>query len=734
MRLVPLTSLGANTSNQAMANTHCDVIRIHLPGDPELDNAGNLSPPPATIPEVSDQPPPIEQQDVQDTNPLADSSTDNPLPLPLVSEAETNVNESTRDSEPHETPTDSDDSASDLYLAGEPKGPTGLTEPDPEERTQEFLIPVHGFVYLSDREVQIIEHPAFQRLFNINQLGQTNLVYRGATHRRGEHALGAMAAVDLLIEAIDRSCRKDAVNSSRCKLGPTLSEIEIVYARLSVLLHDIGHIAAGHTLEDELGILGKHDSKSRLNFVLDKDCWGGRSISDPDCPIDETLRTRIDQLFKQEADLLQSSNGASVPITASEVLTEIIAKDPDKEFELECQIKDVPFRLNILRDLVGNTVCADLLDYLHRDWYHIGKVRSLDTRLLHYMEIRTEEDSPEGLPEGEGKSEIVVNLQSNKVGRYRSDAVSAILDLLESRYQLWEIALLHRTKTGAVAMLERAISELLDVLNFYNSSESIHDRVKVLQEELLETIFEATDSELYTLLSTNDWLRNIEEYSDAEVPDLTQQLLWRLRYRVLHKQIARVDYGSYTSEVAGRLAPSQPGDRRPEEAAADRLASLRILEDDFCLERGSLVVYCASLRQGEKLARVRVLHDDGIRPLNVADSDETITGGHLVAQEKRFMRLWRASLYVSPEAFESLEHDDLFRALQSAFRVGLLGIRDTDIQMQDIAKILTTSKRHIEQYAVPDQLRDSPRLAAEGDPTDLAYPSGAPTLRAFFGD
>src|ERR1035441_3781085 len=60
--------------------------------------------------------------------------------------------------------------------------------------TKETLLPISGMVRLSPRELAIIDHPAFQRLFEIYQLGQTNLVYRGATHMRGEHAIGTLHA------------------------------------------------------------------------------------------------------------------------------------------------------------------------------------------------------------------------------------------------------------------------------------------------------------------------------------------------------------------------------------------------------------------------------------------------------------------------------------------------------------------------------------------------------------
>ncbi|MEZ4916225.1 MAG: hypothetical protein R2836_04495 [Chitinophagales bacterium] len=52
--------------------------------------------------------------------------------------------------------------------------------------------PVHGFISISDKLIfNIIEHPYFQRLKRIKQLGLTYLVYPGAHHTRFHHALGA---------------------------------------------------------------------------------------------------------------------------------------------------------------------------------------------------------------------------------------------------------------------------------------------------------------------------------------------------------------------------------------------------------------------------------------------------------------------------------------------------------------------------------------------------------------
>ena len=93
--------------------------------------------------------------------------------------------------------------------------------------------------------------------------------------------------------------------------------------------------------------------------------------------------------------------------------------------------------LNVCRDIVGNTICADFLDYLFRDWYHLGKLLIEDPRLYHYMEVRCEGPA--------STSKFVINVGASDSPRH--DAITNILELLESRYKLAETVLFHRTKT-----------------------------------------------------------------------------------------------------------------------------------------------------------------------------------------------------------------------------------------------------------------------------------------------
>ena len=100
-----------------------------------------------------------------------------------------------------------------------------------------FNDPVYGFISLPfDILFDIIEHPYFQRLRRIKQLGLTHLVYPGALHTRFHHALGAM---HLMHKAI-------GVLKSK---GHEISSEEEEASLIAILLHDIGHGPFSHALE-----------------------------------------------------------------------------------------------------------------------------------------------------------------------------------------------------------------------------------------------------------------------------------------------------------------------------------------------------------------------------------------------------------------------------------------------------------------------------------------------------
>jgi len=100
--------------------------------------------------------------------------------------------------------------------------------------------PVYGFLTIpSDLIFELIQHPFFQRLRRIKQLGMTDYVYPGATHSRFHHALGALQLMT------------KAVFTLRDK-GVKITDAEAEALYIGILLHDIGHGPYSHTLEHTL--------------------------------------------------------------------------------------------------------------------------------------------------------------------------------------------------------------------------------------------------------------------------------------------------------------------------------------------------------------------------------------------------------------------------------------------------------------------------------------------------
>lgn len=112
--------------------------------------------------------------------------------------------------------------------------------------------PVYGFITIPYEIVfDLIEHPWFQRLRRIRQLGLTSLVYPGAHHTRFHHAIGAMHLASAAVEEL------------RAK-GFEISEEEAQGVIIAVLLHDIGHGPFSHALENSIVHNISHEEVSLL--------------------------------------------------------------------------------------------------------------------------------------------------------------------------------------------------------------------------------------------------------------------------------------------------------------------------------------------------------------------------------------------------------------------------------------------------------------------------------------
>jgi HD superfamily phosphohydrolase len=108
----------------------------------------------------------------------------------------------------------------------------------PEAYWGEIKDPVHGYVYITEREKEIIDSYPVQRLHRLRQLAGSEYVYPGANHTRFEHSVGVMYLAGKVTE-----------NPNVSRL---VSKNEAETVKIAGLLHDVGHGPFSHVFEQLL--------------------------------------------------------------------------------------------------------------------------------------------------------------------------------------------------------------------------------------------------------------------------------------------------------------------------------------------------------------------------------------------------------------------------------------------------------------------------------------------------
>jgi HD superfamily phosphohydrolase len=124
--------------------------------------------------------------------------------------------------------------------------------------------PVYGFITIRHPFIlELIDHPWFQRLRRIAQLGLSHMVYPGALHNRFQHAIGAMHLM------------QNAIDELRLK-GNEIDDEEEVALLCAILLHDIGHGPFSHALEYTIASEVHHEKISSLIMAQLNEHFKGR--------------------------------------------------------------------------------------------------------------------------------------------------------------------------------------------------------------------------------------------------------------------------------------------------------------------------------------------------------------------------------------------------------------------------------------------------------------------------
>ena len=125
-----------------------------------------------------------------------------------------------------------------------------------------------------------------------------------------------------------------------------------------------------------------------------------------------------------------------------------------------------PFR----HDIIGNTLSADLIDYLRRDCQRLGMDRHIDLHLLNYYVLvpldhshLPDDGTPDRLFKRPQWYRCAINLHDSKRNTSRVVLVNDIFRLLDLRHEIHEKAVMHRVVQSANAMLSRALLLLDDM-------------------------------------------------------------------------------------------------------------------------------------------------------------------------------------------------------------------------------------------------------------------------------
>jgi HD superfamily phosphohydrolase len=189
-----------------------------------------------------------------------------------------------------------------------------------------FNDPVYGFIPVANPLLfDLIEHPWFQRLRRIKQLGMTDMVYPGALHTRFHHSVGAMHLMN------------HAINALRLK-GVNISDQEALDVAVAILLHDIGHGPFSHALENSIIENIDHESISKLymnmlNEIFSGQLQGAISIFENSCERKFLHQLVSSQLDMDRLDYLKRDSfytGVSEGVVNAERIIKMLFVEDDK--------------------------------------------------------------------------------------------------------------------------------------------------------------------------------------------------------------------------------------------------------------------------------------------------------------------------------------------------------------------------------------------------------------------
>jgi len=250
--------------------------------------------------------------------------------------------------------------------------------------------PIHSDINMSAFEWRLLNTAEVQRLRWIRQLGTSHLVFPGAEHSRLSHALGTMYVASEIVRRYEE------------RTGISFDADERQMARAYALLHDVSHIAYGHSLEDEMRIFTRHDhNEARIERLVESD--------------------------NSELGRILSSSNLGKEVVA------LFGRG------------DNPNKRTWITELVEAPCGADVLDYIDRDAYHCGLDHRVDSAIYRRFSI--------------DRSHVRADLYGPH--GVRLDASFALESILRERLALYLKVYAHPVKVAAGAMIGKAVATMV---------------------------------------------------------------------------------------------------------------------------------------------------------------------------------------------------------------------------------------------------------------------------------
>ncbi len=208
----------------------------------------------------------------------------------------------------------------------------------------EIRDPIHGSIKIDDEESIVIEHPFFQRLRNIKQLGFSDYIFPGATHTRYLHSIGVMHTTSLVF---DKLFAGKLENKEIQRLKKTV--------KLAGLLHDIGHAPLSHTTEAVMPKVSELGLPDRF-----KPTKSDRQATHEDY----TLKAITDSFFTESFESIRKKFGVDYNAVAELIL----GKTSNDGYFIHEGVNYFP----VLHQMISSEMDCDRMDYLLRDSYYCG--------------------------------------------------------------------------------------------------------------------------------------------------------------------------------------------------------------------------------------------------------------------------------------------------------------------------------------------------------------------------